>query len=76
MKAVLEFDLSDLDEELAYKQYLRAPHVATILGELRDAIRSKRKYGNLGGEALQELTELHELLFGRAHDLGIDVWEL
>jgi hypothetical protein len=64
--AILKYDLSDADDEREHRYALAGREALIALEAIREAIRQRLKYGELGEEARRELEALRE---GLPHEL-------
>ena len=60
--AILRYDLSDPDDEREHRYALAGREALIALETIREAIRQRLKYGELGGEAQRELESIREQL--------------
>jgi hypothetical protein len=60
--AILRYDLSDADDERAHRYALAGREALIALEGLREAIRSRLIYGEIGEEARRELEAIREEL--------------
>lgn len=60
--AILKYDLSDADDEREHRYALAGREALIALETIREAIRQRLKYGELGGEAQRELEAIREEL--------------
>jgi hypothetical protein len=60
--AILRFDLSDADDEREHRYALAGRKALIALEGIREAIRQRLKYGELGKEARRELEALRDSL--------------
>jgi hypothetical protein len=60
--AILKYDLSDADDEREHRYALAGREALIALETIREAIRQRLKYGELGGEAQRELESIREQL--------------
>jgi hypothetical protein len=66
MKAILEFDLNELDDKLAHKRAVSSTDAYLVILGLQGYLRSRLKYEEIPEEAVEALdlvrTKLYELL--------------
>jgi hypothetical protein len=60
--AILKYDLSDGDDEREHRYALAGREALIALETIREAIRQRLKYGELGEEARRELEAIRESL--------------
>lgn len=60
--AILKYDLSDPDDARAHRYALAGRDALIALESIREAIRSRLKYGQIGEEARRELEAIREEL--------------
>jgi hypothetical protein len=60
--ATLRYDLSDADDEREHRYALAGREALIALETIREAIRARLKYGELGEEARRELEAIREQL--------------
>jgi len=60
--AILRYDLSDADDEREHRYALAGRDALIALESIREAIRARLKYGELGDQARHELEDLREQL--------------
>jgi hypothetical protein len=60
--AILKYDLSDADDEREHCYALAGRDALIALEAIREAIRQRLKYGQLGEEAQRELEAIRESL--------------
>jgi hypothetical protein len=60
--AILRYDLSDADDEREHRYALAGREALIALEGIREAIRQRLKYGEIGAEARQELEAIREQL--------------
>jgi hypothetical protein len=60
--AILKYDLADPDDEREHRYALAGREALIALETIREAIRQRLKYGELGGEAQRELESIREQL--------------
>jgi hypothetical protein len=60
--AILQFDLSDADDEREHRYALAGKDALIALEAIREAIRQRLKYGELSDETRRELEALRESL--------------
>jgi len=80
MKAILEFNLDDLEDETAYARCIKAKSMAIVLWDLDQHLRNKCKYGDESGElddiTYKALNDVRDTLREMMNDNGIDLDEL
>jgi len=62
MRATLRFDLSDPDDERLHRYCLAGRDALIALETIREEIRGRLKYAQLGDEATRELEAVRELI--------------
>jgi hypothetical protein len=60
--AILKYDLADADDEREHRYALAGREALIALEGIREAIRARLKYGELGDQARHELEDLREQL--------------
>lgn len=60
--AILRYDLSDADDEREHRYALAGRDALIALETIREAIRQRLKYGDVGAEAQRELEAIRESL--------------
>lgn len=60
--AILRYDLADADDEREHRYALAGRDALIALEAIREAIRARLKYGELGDQARHELEDLREQL--------------
>lgn len=60
--AILRYDLADADDEREHRYALAGREALIALETIREAIRQRLKYGEIGEEARQELEAIRESL--------------
>ena len=60
--AILRYDLADADDEPEHRYALAGREALIALETIREAIRQRLKYGEIGEEARQELEAIRESL--------------
>ena len=60
--AILRYDLSDADDEREHRYAMAGREALIALETIREAIRQRLKYGEIGAEARRELEAIRESL--------------
>ena len=60
--AILKYDLADPDDEREHRYAMAGRDALIALETIREAIRQRLKYGEVGAEARQELEAIREQL--------------
>lgn len=72
MKALLEFDLSDPDDQRRHAQYINAPKMASALWDFAQKIREKRKYSE---QDTWEILDVSEVFYQTLADNNVNLDE-
>ncbi len=71
MKAILEFDLNDRDDNLAHNRCVKALDLVMALMEIDEELRVKIKYGDLTEEQYDTYEKVREFLHDTMNERGI-----
>lgn len=71
MKAILEFNLDDVDDRHSHKQCVKAKDMALALSEISDKFREINKYGCCSNGVKQFTAEMFYSILSE-HEISID----
>ena len=76
MKATLEFNLDEQDDQMAHLRALKAINMALALWDMQQYFRGKLKHGELDDIAYNALSNAKDTLYEIMNDHSIDLDEL
>ena len=76
MKAILQFNLDELDDTYAHKQALKGKDLALTLWDICEFIRVELKHGNLNEDKYAQMSKVQDRVFEELKAHGVDLDEL
>lgn len=76
MKAILKFDLNDVDDRMAHKDAILAHNYKHVISEIRAELRRIQKFGNLEEPIASKFDKLVDMFYEILSDNNIDLSEI
>lgn len=76
MKAILKFDLDNIDDRFAHTRCLKALDLSLALNDLDSYLRNEIKHGDLSEESVTIHETIREQLYTIAKNRNINIWDL
>ena len=75
MKAVLEFDLQDLEDRIEHQRMLKAKDMSIALWDMSQELRKKVKYAtdDLSEDTYKAYEEIQDIFYGILNQHNIDL---
>lgn len=73
VKAILEYDLDNPDDEQMFKTAHQGYHLVQAIGDLFDYIRAQVKYGELEDKEENVMIDVRETFYQMLSDRGINI---
>jgi hypothetical protein len=76
MRAILEFNLDEIDDQYAHRQCIKGKDLAIVLWDFMEFIRTEMKYGNLTPPAYEQMERVQTKILEEFNAKNIDLDEL
>ena len=75
MKAILEFDLQDLEDRIEHQRMLKAKDMSIALWDMSQELRKKVKYApdDLSEDTYKAYEEIQDIFYGILNQYNIDL---
>jgi hypothetical protein len=71
MKAILEFNLDEIEDQYNHKQCLKGKDMALMLWDFKEFLRVELKHGNLTPPAYAQMERVQDRFFSELSERGI-----
>ena len=76
MKAILEFDLNEINDEYAHRRAISSTDAYLVILDMSRHLRDKIKYGDLPDDVASALEEVREYLFIQLSNRNVNIDDL
>lgn len=76
MKAILEFNLDDQDDEVAYTRCVKAKDMALALHRITEILRNWTKYKELSEETYDSISVIRDEVYQTLENHSLDIDDL